>query len=167
MSPKGRPEGESVPKRVSAEGSPVSAWHTTRTVRFGDCDPAGIVFYPRFFEIAHEAEEDWFRDGLGLPFREMIGVRREGFPVVALAARFHAPSRLGDLLDIAIAVTRLGGASVDVRYVLSCAGEQRVEIKTTIVHTDLESGRPRPIEGDLRRRLEAFLVDAGGEGARP
>ena len=143
------------------------AWRTRRTVRFAHCDPAGIVFYPRFFEIAHEAEEDWFRDGLGLPFREMIEARREGFPVVALATRFHAPSRLGDELDVAIAVTRLGGASVDVRYVLSCAGELRVEITTTIVHTDLASGRPRPIEGDLRRRVEAFLVDAGGPGGRP
>jgi 4-hydroxybenzoyl-CoA thioesterase len=164
MSPKGRPEGESVPKRVSAEGSPANAWHSIRAVRFGHCDPAGIVFYPRFFEIAHEALEDWFRDGLGLPFPEMIGVRREGFPVVALATRFHAPSRLGDELDVAIDVTRIGGASLDVRYVLTCAGAPRVEITTTIVHTDLESGRPRPIEGELRRRFEAFLVDAGEAG---
>ena len=128
----------------------------------GRLHPAGIVFYPRFFEIAHEAEEDWFRDAIGVPFRELIGVRREGFPVVAVTTRFHAPSRLGDDLDVAIGVARIGGASLDVHYALSCAGEARVDIRTTIVHTDLATGRPVPIGDDLRRRFEAFRIE--GEG---
>jgi len=145
----------------------MSAWHTTRTVRFGHCDPAGIVFYPRFFEIAHEVLEDWFREALGVPFRELIGGRREGFPVVALDARFHAASRLGDDLDVAIGVARIGGASLDVHYAFSCAGESRVEVRTTIVHTDLASGRPRPIEGELRRRFEAFRIDAREGRSQP
>ena len=29
-------------------------------VRFGDVDPAGIVFYPRYFEMLNAAVEDWF-----------------------------------------------------------------------------------------------------------
>ena len=145
----------------------MSAWHVTKTVRFNHCDPAGIVFYPRFFEIAHEAEEDWFRDAIGVPFRELISVRREGFPVVAVTTRFHAPSRLGDDLDVAIGVARIGGASLDVHYALSCAGEARVDIRTTIVHTDLATGRPVPIGDDLRRRFEAFRIEPSGtEGAR-
>jgi 4-hydroxybenzoyl-CoA thioesterase len=62
----------------------MSAWHTKHIVRFSHCDPAGIVFYPRFFEIVHDAKEDWFREAVGLPFRELIGERREGFPIVRL-----------------------------------------------------------------------------------
>jgi 4-hydroxybenzoyl-CoA thioesterase len=166
MSPKGRPD-ESGPERVSAEGGPGNAWHVTKTVRFHHCDPAGIVFYPRFFEIAHEALEDWFRDAIGVPFRELIGVRREGFPVVAVTTRFHAPSRLGDDLDVAIGVARIGGASLDVHYALSCAGEARVDIRTTIVHTDLATGRPVPIGDDLRPRFDAYRIESSGtEGAR-
>jgi 4-hydroxybenzoyl-CoA thioesterase len=137
----------------------MSAWHATRTVRFAHCDPAGIVFYPRFFEIVHEVEEDWFRDALGLPFRDLIGVRREGFPVVALSTRFHAPSRLGDVLDIAVGVPRIGRTSLDVHYAVACGGEPRLDIRTTIVHTDLVTGRPLPIDDELQRRLQACRID--------
>jgi 4-hydroxybenzoyl-CoA thioesterase len=144
----------------------MSAWRTRRTVRFAHCDPAGIVFYPRFFEIVHDALEDWFRDALGLPFRELIGTRREGFPVVALSTRFLAPSRLGDELDVDIGVPRLGGASLDVRYALSCGGEPRVVILTTIVHTDLATGRPLPIDDDLRGRFERYRIDPEPDAER-
>jgi len=138
----------------------MSAWHTKHIVRFSHCDPAGIVFYPRFFEIVHEAKEDWFRDALGLPFRELIGERREGFPIVHLECDFHAASRLGDELDIAVGVAKIGGASLHLHYALSCAGEPRLEVRTVVVHTRLATGRPVPIDADLRRRFAAFLVDA-------
>ena len=144
----------------------MSAWRTRRTVRFAHCDPAGIVFYPRFFEIVHDALEDWFRDALGLPFRELIGTRREGFPVVALSTRFLAPSRLGDELDVDIGVPRLGGASLDVRYALSCGGEPRVVVRTTIVHTDLATGRPLSIDDDLRGRFERYRIDPEPDAER-
>lgn len=139
----------------------MGAWHTMRTVRFSHCDPAGIVFYPRFFEIVHEAKEDWFRVAVGLPFRELIGARREGFPIVHLECDFRAPSRLGDELDIAVGVARIGEASLHIHYALCCAGEPRLDVRTVVVHVDLATGRPVPIDVDLRRRFEAFLLDAG------
>ena len=33
-------------------------------VQFAHCDPAGIVFYARYFEIINEVVEDWFEDAL-------------------------------------------------------------------------------------------------------
>jgi len=137
----------------------MSAWHTQRTVRFAHCDPAGIVFYPRFFEMVHEAKEDWFREAVGLPFRELIGTRREGFPIVRLECDFHAPSRLGDELDIALGVAKIGGASVHLHYALTSAGEPRLDVRTVVVHTDLASGRPQPIDAELRRRFAAYAID--------
>ena len=138
----------------------MSAWHTKHIVRFSHCDPAGIVFYPRFFEIVHEAKEDWFREAVGLPFRELIVARREGFPIVRLECDFRAPSRLGDELDIAVGVARIGEASLHLHYALGCAGEPRLDVRTVVVHTNLASGRPAPIDADLRRRFEAFMIDA-------
>ena len=137
----------------------MSAWQTKRPVRFSHCDPAGIVFYPRYFEIAHEVLEDWFRDGLGVPFCTLIGERREGFPIVRLECDFHAASRLGDELDVALGVARIGGSSLHLHYALSCRGERRLDLRTVVVHTDLATGRAVPIGADLRARFEAHLVD--------
>jgi 4-hydroxybenzoyl-CoA thioesterase len=125
-------------------------------VRFAHCDPAGIVFYPRFFDIVHEAKEDWFSAVIGLPFRQLITERRRGFPIVHLEADFFAPSRIGDEIDIAITAAELGASSLHLHYALSLGSEPRVNIRTVIVHIDLSSGRPLPIEGELRERIEAF-----------
>ena len=43
-----------------------------QVVRFGHCDPAGIVFFPRYFEMLNELVEDWFAQALGLPFAVLI-----------------------------------------------------------------------------------------------
>ena len=64
----------------------MSTFVTTRTVRFSHCDPAGIIFYPRYFDLIHEAKEDWFRDALGYPFAHMLGTMQQGFPIARLEA---------------------------------------------------------------------------------
>ena len=136
------------------------AWHTRHTVRFAHCDPAGIVFYPRFFEIAHEAKEEWFRAVVGIPFQQFVGAHGRGLPIVRLEADFFAASRHGDELDIAITVAQLGRSSLHLHYAIGCGGEPRLAIRTVIVQTDLRTGRPVPIDGELRERLEAYRVQA-------
>lgn len=133
-----------------------AAWHTRHTVRFAHCDPAGIVFYPRFFEIAHEAKEEWFRAITGVPFQQFVGTRGRGLPIVRLEADFFAASRHGDELDIAITVARLGRSSLHLHYAFACGGEQRLAVRTVVVQTDLRTGRPAPIDGELREHIEAF-----------
>ncbi|GIL04335.1 acyl-CoA thioesterase [Betaproteobacteria bacterium PRO7] len=138
-----------------------AAWHTRHTVRFAHCDPAGIVFYPRFFEIAHEAKEEWFRAIAGVPFQQFVGTRGRGLPIVRLEADFFAASRHGDELDIAITVAQLGRSSLHLHYAFACGGEPRLAIRTVIVQTDLRTGRPVPIDGELRERIEAFRAQPG------
>ena len=43
-----------------------------RTVRFGECDPAGVVYYPIFFNWFHECMEVWFEEALQTPYAEVI-----------------------------------------------------------------------------------------------
>ena len=80
----------------------MSTFVTTRTVRFSHCDPAGIIFYPRYFDLIHEAKEDWFEDALDWPFAHMLGEMQNGFPIVRLEADFRGPSRIGEELTIAL-----------------------------------------------------------------
>ena len=81
---------------------------TERRVRFADCDAAGIVFFPRYFEMLNGVVEDWFAGPLQTSFRELHVDRRVSVPTAAVEARFIAPSRLEDELTFALTVTKLG-----------------------------------------------------------
>ena len=134
-------------------------WRCEKTVRFAHCDPAGIVFYPRFFELMQEATEDFFRHAIGMPFEELV--MRDGFvmPAVSLDARWHAPSYLADVLAIDVGVTRLGTASIDFAYEFSSRGERRMSARTTQVQTRRETGRSTPIVEPMRGRLMKHFVE--------
>ena len=134
----------------------MSAWHARKIVRFSHCDAAGIVYYPRYFDLLHETKEDWLRDAVGIALPTLIVARRRGLPIVRLETDFVAPSRLGDELDIALTVARIGGASLHLDYEVRCDGERRLAARTVVVHVGLDDGKPRPIDDDLRERLSRF-----------
>ena len=129
---------------------------TTRRVRFADCDAAGIVFFPRYFEMLNGVVEDWFAGPLGASFRELHLKRHVSVPTAAVEARFIAPSRLEDELTFSLTVTRLGGASCALRHVIDCAGQRRFEATQTIVHVG-RSMKPEPWPEPLRARIQPFL----------
>ena len=49
---------------------PAEIFTLLRPVRFADCDPAGIVFFPRLLEMVNDLIENWFECGLAMPFIE-------------------------------------------------------------------------------------------------
>jgi len=134
----------------------MNSYVTTRTVRFSHCDPAGIIFYPRYFDLIHEAKEDWFSEVLDWPFSHFLGTLRQGFPIVRLEADFRGPSRMGEELAIALSVPVLGTASMHLHYAVTCAGAPRLDARTIVVHIDLDTGKPLPIGDELRQRIERF-----------
>jgi 4-hydroxybenzoyl-CoA thioesterase len=127
-------------------------------IRFSHCDPAGIVYYPDFFDLQHAAMEDWFRDGLGQPLPDLIRSRGTGTPTVSIACEFAKPLRMGDVLRWEVRVTKLGRASVQLRYTGMKDGEKHLEITQTIAFMSLSAGTAVPIPDDLRPRIEAYLV---------
>lgn len=128
---------------------------TTRLpLRFAHCDPAGIAYYPRYFELCDAAVEDWTAAVLGLDRRTMHGDLGLGLPTVSLNAEFAAPSRLGDLLDFTVRITRLGKSSIELSIEIACAGEARCAVRSTLVLIDLASARARPWPTELLERLK-------------
>lgn len=123
------------------------------TVRFAHVDAAGIVFYPRYFEMVNAALEDFFAQVIGVDFRVLHVDRRIGVPTVKLDSEFMAPSRLGELLDIAVTVERVGGSSATLRYDFSCAGTARLMVRCVIVCMDLNSATSAPWPAEIRERL--------------
>ena len=127
-----------------------------RKVRFADCDAAGIVFYPRYFEMLNGVVEDWFAGPLQASFRELHVNRQVSVPTAAVEARFIAPSRLEDDLTFSLSVTKLGGASCGLRHLIACDGERRFEATQTIVYVG-RSLKPEPWPDPLRARIQPFL----------
>ncbi|MDN3519491.1 thioesterase family protein [Aquisalimonas lutea] len=125
-------------------------------IRFGDTDPAGIVFYPRYFEFFQVAVEDWFNHWLGIDYADHILRSGNGLPAVASDCRFLHPSRLGELLEIEVRITHLGRSSLHLAFTGYVSGELRVQGHTVLVNTDLATDRSYPFTGALRQRLEAY-----------
>ena len=133
---------------------------TQRRVRFADCDTAGIVFFPRYFEMLNGVVEDWFAGPLGVSFRELHQERHASVPTAAVEARFIAPSRLEDDLTFALSVTKLGGASCGLRHRITAAGDLRFEATQTIVYVGAalkSEAWPEP----MRARIAPFMESAG------
>ena len=57
---------------------PSGIWRTRLPVRFGSCDPAGIVYTPEYLNLFNGVIEDWYDAALGLPYHELVGKRRTG-----------------------------------------------------------------------------------------
>jgi len=132
---------------------------TTRTqVRFAHVDAAGIVFYPRYFEMLNSAVEDWFAQAVGVDFATMHMGRRVGVPTVRIECDFVSPSKLGDELDINVTPTRIGKSSCDVAYEVSCGGEIRLRARGVLVCMDLDAQRSVPWPDDMRGGIEKGLV---------
>lgn len=127
-------------------------------IRFAHCDPAGIVFFPRFFDLAHNTMEDWFARGVGYSMPVMIAEHRVGTPTVAIRTEFRKALRIGDTLRFSLTVTRMGRSSVDLRYLGSKDGEEHLQIFQTIAFSDLERMKSIPIPDAVRPRIEAFLA---------
>jgi len=83
---------------------------------WGDCDPANIVFYPRYFAWFDASTANHFA-AAGLPKTELQ--RRfdvVGFPMVDTRAVFHVPSTHGETVAIETEITRFGRSSFDVTH---------------------------------------------------
>lgn len=123
-------------------------------VRFGHCDPAGIVFYPRYYEMLNALVEDWITQGLGISYAELLGPRRVGLPTVSLKTEFRRVSRMGDELVQRIAIQRLGRSSLTLNIVFAGHDGLRVAFEQVLVCTSLETHQSQEFPADLRAALE-------------
>jgi len=128
-------------------------------VMFQHCDPAGIVFYPRYFEMINAVVEVFFGTAIAWPFHRMHVVERVGVPMGRIEAEFPAASRLGDELDWSLTVARVGGASADLLLRAACGGETRVTARGTVVLVDLDRMKSRRWPDDRRAALEHYAED--------
>ena len=133
-----------------------------KMVRFHHCDPAGIVFYPQFFYLLHEVQED-FLAHVGFPEHKLIqqGV---GLPIVDLKTEFLSMCRNGDQLLISLALSKIGNASLGMQYEITAAAEThgtlapiRLRAHGIVVYSQVPGGKALRIPDDLRAALTPYL----------
>lgn len=129
-----------------------------KLIRFHHCDPAGIVFYPQYFVLFNELVEDWFNQGLGIDFARFHVEDGMGVPMGSIVCRFISPSKVGEILRLALLVNRIGKSSVELNVTGTSGDEVRVQATLTVVVASLKNHRSAPISDDLRARLERYLV---------
>jgi len=131
-----------------------------RLIRFSDCDPAGIVFYPQYFIMFNGLVEDWFNEGLGINYQQLVIGRRIGLPTVHLEADFRAVSAMGDQVILSLDIERLGGRSLTVQ--VRCAGRDdgvlRMHAQIVMVTTSLSMHHATDIPADVRAAITAAQV---------
>ena len=117
------------------------------TIEWGHCDPAGIVFNPRFFEF--------FDTSTWLLFEAALGVKPEdlastfnivGIPLVDARAEFRKPAKFGDTIEIASRVAEFRRSSFDVEHRISVNGELAIEGGETRVWAARDPADPAKIK---------------------
>jgi 4-hydroxybenzoyl-CoA thioesterase len=101
-----------------------------RNVRivWGDCDPAGIVYYPRYFEMFDTSTTALFERALGMTKYQFLKAYDSlGYPMVDTRARFLLPTRYGDDVVIDSAITEIKRSSFAVTHRLLKDGQLAVE----------------------------------------
>lgn len=95
-----------------------------RTLAWGECDPAGIIFYPNYYRFMDEATWDLFAEA-GFPADRM---RAEHFslPLVDSRCEFLSSPFFGDEIEIRSQVSKWGRSSFSLAHEFVMAGEGRV-----------------------------------------
>jgi 4-hydroxybenzoyl-CoA thioesterase len=131
------------------------AFSRTRRIRFSDCDPAGIVFYPQYFVLFNDLLEEWFDGASAGGFADYIVRSRCGLPTVKLEAEFKAISRMGDDVILTLHAIRVGQRSF--QLALACTGAAdgvlRMSARQTLVTTSLDTHHAVEIPSQLREAL--------------
>ena len=129
-------------------------------IEWCDCDPAGIIFYPRYFEIFDTSTTVLLERALGMNKIDYLKAYDfAGHPLVQSRARFRVPTRFGDEVAIETTLVGIGRSSFKIEHRLMKAETLAVEGFETRVWVIRQPGARRlksqPIPPEVVARLKA------------
>ncbi len=131
-------------------------------IEWGHCDPAGIVFNARYFEFFDANTWIMFERALGLKAQAWPNAYGAiGVPLVDSGARFLAPARFGDIVEIASQVTEFRRSSFSLAHTITADGKTIVEGRETRVWVgrdpaDSDKIKSRPIPPEVIEKFAAM-----------
>jgi acyl-CoA thioester hydrolase len=125
-------------------------------VYFGDTDAGGVVYHSRYLDFAEHARSELLRL-LGENQQEMISSGGSVFVIRKIAADYHRPGKLDDLLTVRTNVTACARATIHFQQDIVREEELlcRMQIKAGFV--SLKTGRPGPMPDAWREKIAALL----------
>jgi 4-hydroxybenzoyl-CoA thioesterase len=144
----------------------MAAHASTVRVRWSESDPAGIVFYPRFFEWYDLGTEALF-EALGLPWPELFPrYAIVGVPILESGSTFLAPVRYGDVVTIRSRVAWVKDKTFRMEHEITVGGTlcaRGFEVRAWVARPQ-PGGRLRatPIPEEVARRLASGAHQEAG-----
>ncbi|WP_221794036.1 acyl-CoA thioesterase [Oceanobacter mangrovi] len=116
------------------------------TIEWGDCDPAGIVFYPRYFAMFDASTMFLINAATGKTKPQLISeYDAVGWPMVDTRAQFFIPSRFTDEVVIESQATEIRRSSFDIRHRLLKGSKLAIECTETRVWVTRDPEDPAKI----------------------
>lgn len=132
-----------------------------RRVRFGDCDPGGVLYTPRIGYFVVEAVLDFLTDRLAGPAERRILDLGILPPARALSIEFLKPMAWDDELEIHVGVKELRTHAISFSVIGYLAGEKAFLAELTQVCVSPQTRQPVAIPAALR---QALSENTGGNG---
>ena len=134
---------------------------TSRRVEFRDTDTAGIVHFSCFYVYMEQTEHAFLRE-IGHPLFGEVDGKRCSWPRVAATCNFRSAIQFEQIIDIELAVTRLGAKSVTYAFEIFHEGTPVADVTITDAYCEIEHGKkPKSIEmpPEFAAAVKPYLVD--------
>lgn len=128
-------------------------------VHFGDCDPAGIVFFPNFSRWMDASSLHFFMQNGIPPWRELVKTHGiVGTPLLELNTRFMKPATYGEHIEVHTTIEEWRAKTFVHRHIIKRGDDvlcEGTEIRAFVVH-DPALGRMKaiPVPDDIRAKCE-------------
>ena len=139
----------------------------SRIVRWGDCDPAGIIYTPRILDYAIETVEACLREVMGASWNVMREQHNIGGPTVHFECDIRKPLAPDMAVDLVLTLEKLGRSSMTSRIV--CVDAEGVEYFWVLLVNCFVTGdsptdiRALPISETWRERLKTLITENATE----
>jgi len=141
---------------------PSGAFTRSVAIRFSHCDPAGIVYFPHYFDMFNGLIEDWYGQELGFDYAELITGRRYGFPFVHIECDFKIPSRIGEVIELTLLVEHIGRSSLAIAIICHHDNIERLRARMVTAMMSLDTKKAVPMPKPLRAEIESYQRRTSG-----
>jgi acyl-CoA thioester hydrolase len=132
---------------------------TSIRVRYSDLDAQGHVNSARYFTFMEEARLHYAQAlGLWTALQDFMGV---GQIVAEATCTYLRPVFLGQTVEVAVRIARMGTKSMTTEYRLTVGAEEVATGRTVQVTYDFKNQRSLPIPDTWRQRIEAYESGVG------
>lgn len=130
---------------------------TITRIKFSDCDPAGILFFGRVYELCHAAYEEMI---ISFHLEEDYW-SNDNFivPIIKSEAHYHQPMKYGEEISIEISVKTLKSSSFELEYILKNRDEvECVLVNTVHVFVDKRTWKKMAMKKEIANGFERYLA---------